>query len=84
VIGEAHRSAPTFVGTEGAGRLRASMSLSQAHAPWPTITYARLHLAGLDVGFGTVSGDAALTAEQAADLGDGLLHLAGLALESDR
>jgi hypothetical protein len=84
VVGKAHRSAPTIVGAEGAGRVRVTMSLSRAHAPWPTIPYVRFHLSGLDVDFRTVSGEAALTAVQAADLGRGLVHLARLAMESER
>jgi hypothetical protein len=83
-IGEAHRGAPTVVGTEGTGHLQVTMSLSRAHAPWPTITYVRLQLSGLDVDFRTVSGDGVLTAAQAADVGGGLVHLARLAMASER
>ena len=84
VLGEAHRNAPTGIGSEHAGRVRVTMSLSRAHAPWPTTTYVRLHLSGLDVGFRKVSGDGALIVEQAADLGRALVHLVRLATESDR
>ena len=83
VVGETHCSAPTVIGAEGADRVRVTMGLSRAHAPWPTSTYVRLHLSGLEVGFRTVSGDGALTVEQAADLGSALLHLARLAMESE-
>jgi hypothetical protein len=64
------------------GGARVTASLYQAHAPWPTTPYVKVHVEGVDgdrsgVGGSGLSGTVSLTVEQAAELARGLSHLAG-------
>jgi hypothetical protein len=83
--GQAHRSAAVVMATDGPGRLRTEIGLSQAHAPWPTDTYAEIRVVGLtDTSWRTVSGRGLLTVRQAASLGEALRELAAAAGEAGR
>lgn len=79
-VGQAHRSALVSIAAEGINGVAVTLTLSRAHAPWPTVTYVDVCVSGLhDAHYLPVAGAGALTVRQAVDLGQALLDLGRLA-----